>query len=316
MPVQRNTITLDENEKLILSLEKKYFQKIKDIILSNDFINDLKLIEKEISDNYTKFDNLWNLKNKIKVPAERVVRHHLYTKLRDIIKGIFPSPLSSDFGIKTDDAIICVDIKTIDTKNNSGDLKSTCVEKNQNSFLNTNYQYIKVPANMNAIEDYSRLPVLTYIVKIVYHDNNIQFKLSRNTYPTIVIACIPNGKLSRLFDYNIVDNIKAYDYFSESNDGPQYKPIILPNNILNNQSAIDNLCAQRNLTKIHIVTLNKDAYIDPANNGTIWWKTTFSKKPVIAPVKSAGSTRYNNDILKERYDENNAPWIGYIEYTI
>ena len=121
MGKQNNSVGLTDNEKAILRLEKNYFTIISKIILDDDFIKDLMLIEKEISDNYTKFFNLWDLKNKIKVPAERVVRHHLYTKMSSKILGIFPSPLSSDFGIKTNDAVVCVDIKTIDTKGNSGD---------------------------------------------------------------------------------------------------------------------------------------------------------------------------------------------------
>lgn len=314
MAFQNISITRTENENNILKLEKKYFTIIKNIILSSDFITDLKLIEKEISDNYTKFDLLWNLKNKIKVPAERVVRHHLYTKMQNLITGIFPSPLSSDFGIKTNDAIVCVDIKTIDTKGNPGDLRSTCVEKNQNTFDNQNYPHIKVPANMNPIEDYSRLPVLTYIVKIVYHDNGIQFALNRVKYPTLVLTCIPNGKLSRLFDFNIVDNIKAYDYYKIS-DGNQFAPIFLTPSEANNIATIDAKCHQRGLVKFHMDNLDKDAYFDPVNSIT-WWKTSFSNRPVIAPLKSAGSTRYNNLYLEKRYDEKNNPWVGYLEFTI
>ena len=100
MGKQRIDIKCNDYEKNILNLEKKYFEIIYNIISHEDFFKDLALIEKEISDNYSKFDGLWNLKNKIKIPAERVVRHHLYVKMVERIKGIFPSPLSSDFGIK------------------------------------------------------------------------------------------------------------------------------------------------------------------------------------------------------------------------
>ena len=134
MGKQRIDIKCNDYEKNILNLEKKYFEIIYNIISHEDFFKDLALIEKEISDNYSKFDGLWNLKNKIKIPAERVVRHHLYVKMVERIKGIFPSPLSSDFGIRTDDAVVCIDIKTIDTNGNSGDLRETAVEKNQTSF--------------------------------------------------------------------------------------------------------------------------------------------------------------------------------------
>ena len=66
MGKQQTNIPLNDYEKNVLNLEKKYFSIIESIINSDDFFSDLALIEKEISDNYSKFDNLWNLKNKIK----------------------------------------------------------------------------------------------------------------------------------------------------------------------------------------------------------------------------------------------------------
>ena len=92
MSKQSTAIQRNDYENKILDLEKKYFEIIKNIVMHDDFKKDLALIEKEISDNYTKFDDLWNLKNKIKVPAERVVRHHLYVKMVDLIKGIMEIP--------------------------------------------------------------------------------------------------------------------------------------------------------------------------------------------------------------------------------
>ena len=313
MAKQQYNIRRSEIENKILDLEKKYFDIIKNIITSAEFKNDLILIEKEISDNYTKFDELWNLKNKLKVPAERVVRHHLYIKMNNLIKGIFPSPLSSDFGVRTEDAVVCIDIKTIDTQGNSGDLKETCVEKNQNSFDNKNYPYIHIPANLNAFDDYSRLPVLTYIIKIIYTDTGYSFKLSRTEYPSLVLVCIPNGKISRLFDYNIVANCKTYDYYTVRNDGENFEPIYLSDAEVINEQIINEKCQVRGLVRLS--EFKKPTFYD-SKTKTLWWKTSVSNKIAIAPVKSGASVRFSNEILKERYDSDNNKWEGYIEWNI
>lgn len=313
MSKQSTSIQRNEYENNILDLEKKYFEIIKSVVMHDDFKRDLSLIEKEISDNYTKFDDLWNLKNKIKVPAERVVRHHLYVKMVDLIKGIFPSPLSSDFGIRTEDAVVCIDIKTIDTNGNEGDLRATSVEKNQTSFDNKNYPYIKIPANLNAVDDYSRLPVLTYVVKIVYTDNGYSFKLCRDNFPSMVLTCIPNGKIAKLFDYNIVANCKTYDYYNVRNDGVDYAPIELTEAEKNNNALIDAKCLARGFAKLN--NFSKPAYYD-SKTKCLWWKTSFANKSVIAPVKSGSSVRFLNEILKDRYDSKNQPWQGYIEWNI
>ena len=314
MSLQSTKIERSEIENHILDLELKYYRVIYGILKSEEFNDDLQLIEKEISDNYAKFDELWNLKNKIKVPAERVVRHHLYIHMKDLIKGIFPSPLSSDFGIRTDDAVICVDIKTIDTDNNSGDLKATAVEKNQTSFDNKNYPYIFIPHNMNDFDDYSRLPILTYVVRIVYTDNKVHFSLCRDpNWYTVSLACVPNGKLSRLFSYNIVENCKTYDYYDSRNDGPEFEPIYFTKDEIKNEYIVDQRCLSRGL---QIVKLGKKkAYYD-SKSKVIWWITSMSKRPCVAPVKGGSSVRFNTDTLKKRYNSKNEPWSGYEEWIL
>lgn len=316
MSQQSKSTNYSEKEKEILDLEKKYFGIILKILKSKDFSNDLQLIEKEISDNYTKFDRLWDLKNKVKVPAERVVRHHLYMEMqkRKLIKGIFPSPLSSDFGVRTEDAVVCVDIKTIDKHNNSGDLRAVAVEKNQTSFNNKNYPYIEIPHNMNEFDDYSRMPVLTYVVRIVYDDDKARFTLCRDKkWHTVALACIPNGKLSRLFGYNIVENCKTYDYFNPKTDGEQYEPILYPKNNTDADKIVKNECLKRGLEPITID--KKTVYYDPKTRVT-WWKTSVDNQRCIRPVKGGSSVRFNTDSLKYRYDSNNNPWYGYDEWII
>lgn len=309
------TRTLMQNK--VLDLEKKYFKKINDMVQSDEFINDLLLIEKEIRENYPEFKNTWNLKNKIKVPAERLIRHYIYMQWHDEIESVYPSPVSSDLGIKMEDAIVCVDIKTIDTVSNAGDIRSTSTEKNQNSFNNKNYPVFDFRSNLKSIDHYSRRPVLTYIIKIIYSDDDYSFKLCRETYPTIITTCIPNGEISSLFDYNIIDNFKTYDYYLET-DGSYWKPYIIKstskdnaiikietdNEFINNKGFID-------MTS----KIDKISYYDVQHH-CIWWLTSHNKKKAIKAVKSGSSVRYNNEILLKRYDSSNNEWSGYLEYTI
>ena len=70
----------------------------------------------------------------------------------------------------------------------------------------------------------NELPVLSYIIKIIYFDDNYTFGLNKDSdLPTIAVACIPNGKLSKLFNYDIIQNYKTYEYYS-ANDDVKYSP--------------------------------------------------------------------------------------------
>lgn len=317
MGLQRIDIPRNAYENNVLNLEEKYFNLILDVIKSHNFKQDLLLIEKEIKDNYAEYRDIWHLKNKIKIPAERLTRHHIYTQWHDIIRGIYPSPVSSDLGIKTDDAVICIDLKTIDTHGNSGDISSTAVENNQTSFNNRNYPYIPTTSNLKSIDHYSRLPVLTFIVKVIYTDNNYNFSLSREDFPTIIVTCIPNGEISNLFDYNIIENFKTYNYYSKR-DGDYFVSIPIPSGLTNSEQDrfVENYClieSERDYSKVKIGT--KPAYLDLATR-ILWWKTSEKKANVIRPVKSGGSVRFSNEILKKRYNSSNIAWFGYTEFVL
>jgi len=320
MSLQNKSMQRTAMQNKILDMEMKYFKILEKVFLSDSFVDDLLTIEKEIRENYPKFKETWNLKNKLKVPAERLVRHHIYTQLHDIITGIYPSPISSDMGIMTNDCILCVDVKTIDTIGNSVDTKSTQVEPNQISFLNTNHDYIPTVSNLESIDHYTRRPVLTYVVKIIYTDDDYSFKLSRSGKPTIVLACIPNGELSNLFDYDIIKNFKTYNYYTEQ-DRPEFQVHYIPAQYTDKASQQDYVLDYCTNTKhfqhmlIETDKQTKDAYFDAAHR-VIWWLTSHQNKPAIKAVKSGSTARLNNDVLRERYDSTNHEWIGYIERTI
>lgn len=313
MGKQKIDIPLNDFEKNILELEKTYFDKLLTIINSNDFKKDLLTMEKEIKDNYPIYSETWQLKNKLKVSAERLITHHIYMNWYEIISGIYPSPVSSDIGIKVNDAVICVDAKTIDINSNANDLRATNVEENQTSFNNKEYPFITVKSNLKSIDHYWRLPILTYIIKIVYDDDGYQFKLSRNEYQTISLVCIPNGELSKLFDYNIIANFKTYSYYNKSNS-PHFDPIIIRGD--DTTDTIDRRCAEKGLTKITEHNYgNKLIYHDNIKN-CYWWETSIGNKKCIAGLKKGSAVRFQNEILKERYDSNGNPWEGYIDKTL
>lgn len=317
MGYQKTTISRTQMQNKVLVLEKKYFERLNQMVKSDEFVNDLLLIEKEIRENYPEFKDTWNLKNKIKVPAERLIRHYIYMQWHDDIEGVYPSPVSSDIGIKMSDAIVCVDIKTIDTIGNAGDIRSTSTEKNQNSFDNRNYPVFDFRSNLKSIDHYSRRPVLTFIVKIIYSDDNYSFKLCRENYPTIITTCIPNGEISSLFDYNIIDNFKTYEYYTET-DGSYWKPYTIQTTSTDNnliKSETDNeFIVNRGFMDMSN-RIDKVAYFDVMYR-CIWWLTSHHNQKAVKAVKSGSSVRYNNDILKTRFDSANNPWCGYYEYTI
>lgn len=316
MSFQRTDLARTDFENMVLDLEKRYFGILLDVIRSKSFEDDLLLIEKEIRENYALYRKAWDLKNKLKVSAERLVRHHVYQHLSSQILGIYPSPISPDLGVKLKDCILCVDVKTIDTIGNANDIRSTALEANQNSFKN---QKSRIPyeSNLLDIDHYSGLPVLTYIVKLIYSDNDYKFSLSRQEYPTLVLACIPNGQLSKLFDHDIIENFKTYDYYGEA-DGHYFKPFTIPDNLKEKEQIKPHsdyiFVSQRGFVDI-TAQMGKISYYDPKKL-TTWWLTSDSRRKVIAAVKSGGSVRYFNKYLLDRKDSANIKWKGYIEHKV
>ena len=315
MAKQDITISTTPAQKIILDLEKEYFAKLKSIISSTDFQNDLRSIENEIKLNYTRLASIWNLKNKIKVAAERLIRHHVYKNLISDIRGIYESPISSDLGIVFDDCVLCVDCKTLDTIGNATDISYTSVEPNQTSFDNSNHPYIKTVSNLETRARISRLPVLTFIINVIYRDDNVQFDISRTSNigkkPSLVLVCIPNGELSNLFDKNLIKNFKTYKYYSAS-DGPQYAPVPI-----SSKAAAETYCTGKGYLKVTIPQArgSKDIFLDAAHH-CYWTYTSEKKTKMVGAILHGNSMRLNNSDLKDRFDSSNNPWLGYIEIDI
>ena len=227
MSIQKTEIARNVFQNKLLDLEKKYFDNIYSIVESEEFENDLLSMEREIKINYGIYSESFARTNKINIMVERLICHYLYMNFKDDIKGVYPSPISSDFGVRLNDCILCVDAKTININTNAVDIDSTQFEENQNSFRNNNFSGIEIKSRLKAIDYYEgeALPILTYIIKVIYSDDGYNFKLNKNSSkPTVVVACIPNGELSFLFENNIVKNCKTYNYYDAS-DGCE--PIFL-----------------------------------------------------------------------------------------
>jgi len=160
------------------------------------------------------------------------------------------------------------------------------------------------------------LPVLSFIVKIVYSDTNYQFSLSRGEFPTITLVCIPNGEISRLFDYYIIQNFKTYSYFSERED-PYFTPVAIPNSLSSNidiKAFSDRVFLGRGYSDVSS-THGKISYYDPTRL-VLWWITSDDNKRVIRAVKSGNSVRFSNIILKERKDSQGHSWLGYEDFRV
>lgn len=319
MPQQDPNAKITDYQKEILDLEKFYFDKIKNIINNGEwFLKDLLLMEKEVKERYDSYRLMRGKKNKINISVERLIRHYIYTWLRDLITWVYPSAVSPDLWIRLKNATIWIDAKTIDTHWNAGDLKSTHMEENQTSFNNKEYPFT-VNSRLESVDRYNdNKPILSYIIKIIYHDDTHTFWLERSDkYPWMVLVCIPNWELSSLFWYNIIDNFKDYDYFSAATDWNYYAEKKFPVDSNDGwESFMDNLCCkQLGFIKIPKEKYNKLAYYDP-DKQTTWREVSRKTWKILECVKWWNTVRYNNSILKNRFDSQGNLWHGYEEYRI
>lgn len=324
MSKQNKKLKTTDEQKRILDLEKKYFLKLKDIIESDKFKEDLEKIEQEIILNYGTLEKIWKIKNKVKVAAERLVRHYVYLSLINDIEGVYESPISSDLGIVMKDCVLCIDCKTIDTQGNKQDINYTSAESNQISFDNKNHSYITAESHLEPMSRNPRRPVLTYVIKIIYKDDKINFEISRNNNenkkeaPSIILVCIPNGRLSNLFGYDIIANFKTYKYYGADED-VYYTPIEYePSSKLKKEEWAKEVCTKKGYNKINIPQANKKdkiVYFDNKRN-CYWALTSQKRKTKLMAIKCGSSMRLNNDDLLNRYDSANNKWDGYVEINI
>lgn len=336
---QLNT-NLDLKTKIgnVLNLEKKYFNILWQLFTSNEFIEDLKIIEEEIQKHYSFLEHTWELKNKLKIPAERLARQYVYKNLFTLVKHIYPSPISSDIAFVTDDAVINIDIKTMDTVGNKNDIYNLQFENNQSSFINKNLDVderfpnsgVKVECLLPQEYSYNNeqpLPVLTYFFTIVYSDNKTSFTLNRDEkLQTIYLKCLPNGILSPLFDNDLVDNFKTYTYLERKHG---FSPIYLTDNANEvnekvKQFVIDNpqYVLLKGRTKVGAYNSNQ---IHPKynTNGVSWFPVSQQDKNnknihryFLKAVYKGNTNRLSNTKLITRFDSYDNEWLGLKKYKI
>lgn len=204
------------NIEKIKDLEEFYTNKIWDVITSDSFINDLKKIELYIQNHYAELDRDYQIKNKLKIAAERLLSFYLLKNI-DVV-NIYPSPLSSDIAFFTKDCLLNIDAKTIDLSGNRNDDSYIQFQPHQVNFNNKilfsrqigEYLFsgIKLKPGLPEIEPNTQLPCLTYFVGITYTDDGKSFCINH-----IKISCIPNGKIiEKEFNNDIIQNFKTYRY--------------------------------------------------------------------------------------------------------
>ena len=335
-------LNINSNEKLemahILDLEKKYMEILWNLFTSNEFIQDLKDIELEIQRNYNFLQHTWELKNKIKVPAERLTRQYIYKELSHLIKKIYPSAVSSDIAFLTEDAVLNIDIKTLDTVGNAGDIKNLQFENNQSSFINKNLDVderypnsgVKVECLLPTKYSYgglNDLPMLTFFFTIVYSDNGSSFKLCRTgNFETMYLKCLPNGIISQLFDNDIVDNFKTYTYLEHKHG---FDPVYLTDdkNLINQKireyiSNNPNFIEIKGRTKTGAYNPNQ---IHPKYNinGVSWFPVSRQDKInksiyhyYLEAAYKGNTNRITNNKLLVRYDSHDQEWKGILTKKI
>lgn len=328
MSLQNTSYNRTDFQNRILDLEKKYMEILDNLFTSERFISDLKKIESDTQEYYDLLSEIWGKKNKIKEASERLVRHHLYTNFKGT-DNFYPFPISCDIAIETEDAILNVDVKTIDKIGNGSELTTTQFEHNQTSFINepvlsaTPFPGFKVKSNLQTKDPRTGKPVITYLIKIGYADDGHgTFRLINDSRkPSIVLTCLPNGALSNLFDNNLFSSFKDYTYY-DIHDGEYYKPRYITSKEEYN-TLIKNVKYNRieHTTDIpenwERIDSEKVGYYDTVNR--ILWYVIPRKKHnhwdmYLTAVKNGNTARFNDDWLENRFDSNNTPWCGVIKH--
>ena len=285
--------------------EKKYMGLIWKIVSSDRFLNDLKNIEKYIQKNYDYLASHWDEKNKLKIGVERLIRYHFYTDLN--VVNVYPSPISPDMAIEVEDAILCIDAKTIDMVGNPGDDRSIHFQKNQITFNNRPlYEQIVNNINLPGVTFPSRLkpfhnekPCLTYFITINYYDDGSSFRLSHFS-----VLNVPHHDVAeQRFDNTLISNYKTYQYMDKVK-ARTYGSEYLPQEKIKDHWF--NFSMKGSGKKDSFLDLELRHPISDIDSHCVWKKQ--DKKYKI--VNYGGSARINKDKLEPRWDSNGDKWVG------
>lgn len=208
-------MNLTNTQKHIIDLEKKYMELLTEIFQSDEFKHSMHIIEQRIIDDYFELQNIWQIKNKVAIALERITRFFIYKNQSSI--NVYHSPISSDIAFYTEDALICLDTKTIDLDGNAGDEKWIQFERNQVNIKNKvkystdKYKGVHYHECLPTIDKHTNKPLLTFFLCLIYKDDSKSFSIKRMS-----LACVPNGELSALYDYDLISNYKTYQYITKT----------------------------------------------------------------------------------------------------
>ena len=299
--------------KNINDLEKKYMEKITDVVTSRRFIKSLQQIERYIQANYESIRKYSAEENKVKVGVERIIRFYFYTEFD--VKNVYPSPLSADLAIELEDVILNIDAKTINMITNDGDDNSIHFQKNQITFENNpffkqkikGYQFSGAPFPPRMNSYYNNKPILTYFITINYEDkpNTSTFRLVHMS-----TCSVPHKDIVRQeYDNDILENLKSWGYIgmneAKKSVGLQYKPIIGKKDKPNPKWIPFNMKGSGDLMDSWLDTSLDQPYEE------IGGKCVRKYLDKAFRIVSYGiSARISKERLLDRYDSNGDIWKG------
>ena len=316
----------------IQDLEKKYMEKISEIVFGETFIKDIKLMENLIKKRFNHLEKLYPIKRFYNIGWERIVK---YSIPKVLAKHPYVNPATSDLAFYPldNDCILNIDTKVVN-ENERANLvdRDTCVVGKNQTTLNyispenenivEGYEFSGIDFKSNLLEDDldyktdNSLPILTFILKCVYncdHLVNKSFDLKR-----LDLTCIPHQKV---FDNNwsgesiIEPNVKFYEKINEMSGFKNLPDSVKKKYMPIKKDEFD----YTNKIKFQKKFGNsqKEFYLDTElkhplrdKNKNIAWSYAKQTKKFYA-FDSISAPRLI--IKKERIDSENNSWLGHLE---
>ena len=216
---------MDVNQ--IIALEKKYQEKLNNLITSDLFISDLRKIETEIKQSYSLLKNTFKIKQKFIAALERILSIRIPQMLN--FEEIFPLSISSDVALMNDEVVLWVDAKSYDRHGNAGDEENIVLGINQltavlshkkkeiNSISGDDFIFPGFNIHPEILKGfpeaiYKGRPVLSFIVSLWCYDDGNDVDLKK-----IEVTCIPHFLVYKYsYEKEILANTKSYEYYGAS----------------------------------------------------------------------------------------------------
>tara|TARA_X000000950_G_scaffold197475_1_gene237797 strand:- start:285 stop:1238 length:954 start_codon:yes stop_codon:yes gene_type:complete len=308
-----------KDEKKISDLEKDYFYSLEKEFTSISFKNSLNQIEKWMNNNYSNMSS-WAPKNKLALPFQRLIAYQLFRHFKPTT-WIYTGPISSDVAFETRNAIINVDAKTVSKTGNFSDWNSLFLKPNQASFdhspigkplnLKNNYPGCPVTFELPDEDKSIQKPILSFFLMALYTDDkkNSKWNFTQNNSNNLRLVCVPNGKLSRLFNYDLgINGAKKWEWKKTSSTKKANKKII--------QKPVTNKFPN-NFFEIHVAS--KDGWFDPIKKESWLEFEDKKRKKYYRIFEKLDTVRIKYSSLNQRFDSSglsNNKWDGVKEWKI